>query len=183
MPTLSIITNVPLVAPRPVEIAKKLSAAVAKSTGKPEAYVCVSLRCARSALAYVTVRLTAAPFIAFCKPQLQHAQFVRLCCVVCATVLCWSALLQALRGSRLRWHGRSRRPRHDGRHRGHGAEKRVAQRSAGCSPDGGAGHPQEPLLLPLPGRGRWALLLSRTPAFQSQRTQGRRESEEEYYYM
>ena len=44
MPTLSVITNVPLAAPKPIEVAKKLSAAVAKSTGKPESYVCVSLR-------------------------------------------------------------------------------------------------------------------------------------------
>jgi len=43
MPTLSITTNVVLPAGRPVQLCQKLSAAVAKTTGKPEAYVCVSL--------------------------------------------------------------------------------------------------------------------------------------------
>ena len=44
MPTLSICTNLPLPKPAAVALVKKLSAAVAKSTGKPESYVCVSLR-------------------------------------------------------------------------------------------------------------------------------------------
>lgn len=44
MPTLSLVTNVPLSPPSATAVCKKLSAVVAKSTGKPESYVTVSLR-------------------------------------------------------------------------------------------------------------------------------------------
>ena len=44
MPTLSVVTNVQLAPPAAVAVCKKLSVAVARSTGKPESYVTVSLR-------------------------------------------------------------------------------------------------------------------------------------------